>query len=200
MSQEIEGRVIKKLFQEFSRTESRVLSALSKLDECLKNPKSRVHSERVPETSRNPSRQNPEKQWGPRPEWFSSWSRIFPEPILTGITSRRVSVHYLKFWAAVSSMYEVDRSLLFSTNVCISRVCDQMCCMYSNLLISSTVGPVRQKFFKKQDLSSQLFSVKSIGEHVVFPPIKRTIHSEKLTKIVFWKNCPKLVKKRLVLS
>ena len=37
LSEEIEGRVSKKLSQEFSRTESRILGALSKLDEFLLN-------------------------------------------------------------------------------------------------------------------------------------------------------------------
>ena len=35
VSEEIEGRVTKKLSKEFSRTESRILGALSKLDEFL---------------------------------------------------------------------------------------------------------------------------------------------------------------------
>ena len=38
VSEEIEGRVTKKLSQELSRTESRILGALSKLDEILLNP------------------------------------------------------------------------------------------------------------------------------------------------------------------
>ena len=38
VSEEIEGRVTKKLSEEFSRTESRILGALSKLDEFLLNP------------------------------------------------------------------------------------------------------------------------------------------------------------------
>ena len=42
--EEVEGRVTKKLFQEFSRTESRILVALSKLDEFLLNLQIRTHS------------------------------------------------------------------------------------------------------------------------------------------------------------
>ena len=53
VSEEIEGRVTKKLSQEFSRTESRVLGAQSKLDEFLLNPQIRTHSETVPGTFRN---------------------------------------------------------------------------------------------------------------------------------------------------
>ena len=53
VSEEIEGRVTKKLSQEFSRTESRIFCALSKLDEFLLNPQIRTHSGIVPETFRN---------------------------------------------------------------------------------------------------------------------------------------------------
>ena len=53
VSEEIEGRVTKKLSQEFSRTESRILGALSKLDEFLLNSYIRVHSRTVPGTFRN---------------------------------------------------------------------------------------------------------------------------------------------------
>ena len=53
LSEEIEGRVSKRLSQEFSRTESRILVALSKLDEFLLNQKIRTHSGTVPETFRN---------------------------------------------------------------------------------------------------------------------------------------------------
>ena len=38
VTEEIESRVTKKLSQEFSRSESRILGALSKLDEFLLNP------------------------------------------------------------------------------------------------------------------------------------------------------------------
>ena len=49
VSEEIEGRVTKKLSKEFSRTESRILGALSKLDEFLLNPQDRTCSVAVPE-------------------------------------------------------------------------------------------------------------------------------------------------------
>ena len=53
VSEEIEGRVSKKLSQEFSRTESRILGALSKLDEFLLNQQIQTHSGTVPGTFRN---------------------------------------------------------------------------------------------------------------------------------------------------
>ena len=43
--EQIEGRVTKKLSQEFSRTESRIFGALSKLDEFLLNQQIRTHSQ-----------------------------------------------------------------------------------------------------------------------------------------------------------
>ena len=53
VSEEIEGRVTKKLSQKISRTKSRLLGALSKLDEFLLNPPSkdmlRNRSGRIPE-------------------------------------------------------------------------------------------------------------------------------------------------------
>ena len=53
VSEEIERRVTKKLSKEFSRTESRILGALSKLDEFLLNPQVRTCSVAVPGTTRN---------------------------------------------------------------------------------------------------------------------------------------------------
>ena len=58
VSEEIEGRVTKKLSKEFSRTESRILGALSKLDELLLNPQVRTCSVAVPGSSRNSHSEN----------------------------------------------------------------------------------------------------------------------------------------------
>ena len=53
VSEEIEGRVTKKLSQEFSRTENRILGALARLDDFLMNPLIQDHSGTTPEASRN---------------------------------------------------------------------------------------------------------------------------------------------------
>ena len=53
VSEEINGRVTKKLWQEFRRTENRILGALARLDNFLMNPLVQGHSGTVPETSRN---------------------------------------------------------------------------------------------------------------------------------------------------
>ena len=58
VSEEIEGRVTKKLSKEFSRTEPRILGALSKLDEFLLNPQVRTCSVAVPGTSRSSNLEN----------------------------------------------------------------------------------------------------------------------------------------------
>ena len=64
--EEIEGRVTEKLFKEFSRTESRILGGLSKLDEILLKPQVRTYSVAVPGTSRNNESENQEPT-GDRP-------------------------------------------------------------------------------------------------------------------------------------
>ena len=63
VSEEIEGRVTKKLSKEFSRTESCILVALSKLDEFLLNSQVRTCSVAVPGTSRNNNSENREPTW-----------------------------------------------------------------------------------------------------------------------------------------
>ena len=60
VSEEIEGRVTKKLSKEFNKTESRILGALSKLDEFLLNPQVRICSVAVQGTSRNANSGNRE--------------------------------------------------------------------------------------------------------------------------------------------
>ena len=53
VSKEIEARVTKKLSQEISRTENRILGALAGPDDCLVNPLIQGHSGTAPETSQN---------------------------------------------------------------------------------------------------------------------------------------------------
>ena len=60
VSEEIEERVTKKLSKHFSRTEARILTALSKHDEFLLNPQVRTCSVAVPGTSRNNNSENRE--------------------------------------------------------------------------------------------------------------------------------------------
>ena len=60
VSEEVEGRVTKKLSKKISRTESCILGALSKLDEFILNPQVRTCSVAVPGTSRNNDSENRE--------------------------------------------------------------------------------------------------------------------------------------------
>ena len=58
VSEEIEGRITKKLSQEFNRIESRISDALSKLDEFLSNQQIQTHSKTVAGTFRNTNVEN----------------------------------------------------------------------------------------------------------------------------------------------
>ena len=73
VSEEIEGRVSKKLSREFTRTESRILGALTKLDEFLSNQQIHTHFETVLGTFRNTNVENQgtnedDSQSDPHPE------------------------------------------------------------------------------------------------------------------------------------
>ena len=73
VSEEIEGRVLKRLSKEFSRTKNRILGALARLDDFLTNPLLTGHSGTTPEPSRkaiNSSQgtDEDESQNDPRPE------------------------------------------------------------------------------------------------------------------------------------
>ena len=56
VSEEIEGRVTKRLSKEFSRTENRILGTLARLDDFLMNPLLPGHSGTAPEPTRNTTR------------------------------------------------------------------------------------------------------------------------------------------------
>ena len=73
VSEEIEGRITKKLSQEFNRIESRIADALSKLNEFLSNQQIQTHSKTVPGTFRNTNVENQgtnedDSQSDPHPE------------------------------------------------------------------------------------------------------------------------------------
>ena len=53
VSEQIEGRVTKRLSKEFSRTENRILGALARLDDFLMNPFLPGYSGATPESTRN---------------------------------------------------------------------------------------------------------------------------------------------------
>ena len=100
LSEEIEGRVSKKLSQEFSRTKSPILVTLSKLDVFLLNQQMRTHSGTVPETFRNTNVDNQgtnedDSQSDPHPEaglFDSQTTQNFGQEVgphmVTGATER----------------------------------------------------------------------------------------------------------------
>ena len=53
VSEEIDGRVTKKLSREFCRMENRILGVVSRFDDSLMNPLNHGHCGTTPETSRN---------------------------------------------------------------------------------------------------------------------------------------------------
>ena len=87
VSEEIEGRVTKKHSKEFSRTESRILGALSKIDEFLLNPQVRTCSVTLPGTTRSSNLENqgtnedrPSDDPGPEVEFSSPNSEAETDP------------------------------------------------------------------------------------------------------------------------
>ena len=89
VSEEIEDRLTKKLFQEISRTENRFLGALSQLpnwwvpSEPANSGPLRIGD--VPERTWH----KPENKWGWLPEWSSSWSKHLSQSDYTKLWPRR---------------------------------------------------------------------------------------------------------------
>ena len=108
VSEEIEGRVTKKLSKEFSRTESRILGALSELDEFLLNPQVRTCFVAVLGTSRNNNSENrettrdrssaiPAPKWGTLLTTLVSWTAERQKAILTYTNSRDMAWSQLQW-------------------------------------------------------------------------------------------------------
>ena len=90
VSEEVEGRVTKKLSKEFSKTESNILGALSKLDELLLNPQVRFRSVAVPGTSRNnKSVRKPENNGGSLLKQYLPRSGFFFITLVNSIAQRQ---------------------------------------------------------------------------------------------------------------
>ena len=87
VSEEIEGRVTKRLSKEFSRTENGILGALAQLDDFLMNPLLPGHSGTTPEPTRSTSHNNQGTN--------EDYSQIDPHPEagpIHGQTTRNVSL------------------------------------------------------------------------------------------------------------
>ena len=114
-SEEIEGRVTKKLSKEFSRTESRILGALSKLDEFLLNPQVRACSVAVPGTSSSSNLENqgtnedrPSDDPGPEMEFSSPHYGAETDPHKYSSSGKCLSTETL-IQQFVLKTYEVER-------------------------------------------------------------------------------------------
>ena len=105
VSEEIEGRVTKRLSKEFSRTENRILGALARLDDFFMNPLLPGHSGTTTEPTRNTLHNNQGtngdgSQNDPHPEAGSfhgqttrNVSRENDHDMVTGVQSERVYDH-----------------------------------------------------------------------------------------------------------
>ena len=98
-SEEIEERVTKKLSQEFSKTENRIIGALARLDDFLKNPLTQGHPGTTPEAPRymfsiNEGRNEDDSQSDPHPEagLFNS-GREDHHAMVTGVQRESVIGH-----------------------------------------------------------------------------------------------------------
>ena len=121
VSKEIELRVTRKLSKDLRRTVSRILGALSKLDEFLLDPKVRTCSVAVPGTTRNSNSRNPE------PNGDRSSSGLCPEAMISSHHSGNLNSSEIKEYphTSVASMNKtLDnkwfiaalRKVLFSPN------------------------------------------------------------------------------------
>ena len=118
VSEEIEGRVAKKLSKEFSKTESRILGGLSKLDEFLLNPQVRTCSVAVPGTSRNNNSENRETTGDrssddPYPEvgYFSHHSGQLNSPETENNPYTKILPNLQDLATVLGSMYMFSASL-----------------------------------------------------------------------------------------
>ena len=117
VSEEIEGRVTKKLSQEFSRTENCILGALARLDDFLMNPLLQGHSGNTPETSGNASKTNQgtnedDPQSDPHPEASIFSSQTIRNSgqetccdMVTGVTDQTRSQHDMPTGSHEEVMY-----------------------------------------------------------------------------------------------
>ena len=136
VSGEIEGRVTKKLSKEFSKTESRILGALSKLDEFLLNPQVRTCSVAVQGTSRNANSENREihgdrSSDDPYPEvgYFPHHSGQLNSPetetnshmVTENYPRKSVLIFYRQVGRFVARYFHVLLQTLVSTSVTILR-------------------------------------------------------------------------------
>ena len=136
VSEEMEGRVTKKFSKELSRTESRILGALSKLDELFLNPQVRTCSVAVQGTSRNNNSGNRETTGNrssdyPYPEvgYFSNHSGHLnsPEAENDPHSSKFKRITNLNLRIFLKNCFGIGK-VLWRRHACPISKCGFMCC------------------------------------------------------------------------
>ena len=156
VSEEIEGGVTKKLSKEFSRTESRILGALSKLDEFLLNPQVRTCSVAVPGTSRSSNLENqgtnedrPSDDPGPEVEFSSphfgaetdphNGRKQFVETSSSRMTHTVFTYYYLWLWYPVPKWQGLSTILWQRNIVYLLRFQFCLLFLFAEIEVSATV-------------------------------------------------------------
>ena len=101
LSEETEGRVTKKISQEFSRTKSRILGAPSKLNQFLPNSTNRVQARTDQGGSRNTNSENHERNEDGS-ERASSWNGCYIECMIIFISFSTNKI-FLQFFLSFST-------------------------------------------------------------------------------------------------
>ena len=137
---EIEVRVTKKLCKEIKRMESRILGALSRLDEFLLNPGSlRIRYGDVQEQTW----QKPGNEWRRLPEWSSSWSERLSEKDYTRLWLRWCS------WQKQVQMKKWDR--IEESKRYSNELIQAYCVFKLQTYDRSTIDGLRKSLLKKNE-------------------------------------------------
>ena len=143
VSEEIEGRVTKKLSQEYSRTESRILGALSKLDEFLLKQQIQTHSRTVPGTFRNTNVENQgtnedDSKSDPHPEAGS----------FRGQTTQNSGPKDCRDWYSLWFVFRsVHEEIKITCNFLVSKTVLNLFCVITKFLVFFIAKVFLDKFF-----------------------------------------------------
>ena len=149
------GGSLKKLPEEFSRTKSLILGALSKLDEFLLRPQVRTCSVAVPGTSRNSGSENRE------PTGDSSLGDPCPEAVFSTYHSSNLNdseqeeTHHMVTWVQEKIPYQSRKRLITAIT---NHIDDILCCAIAKTLFEFKY--IYHIFsLKMQNFSYSIFSV-----------------------------------------
>ena len=155
VSEEIEGRVTKRLSKELSRTENRILCALARLDDFLMNPLPQGHSGTTPEPSRNAlstsqGTNEDDSQSDPHPEAGLFYSQITQN-------SGPAEGHDSRFMTSRLPLLQTVAKYLFlhSRHVHLPEICVRGC-NYASLQVCLIFGHI---FWSGDVISESLLSL-----------------------------------------